>query len=300
MKKSIALMFILLSTCVFTGCCDGNQHLVQENEFIMEDISMETIEGNSMFAFDVFKQLNDEDEDQNILISPISISTALTMTYQGAATTTKEAMAETLGYTHLDNEKINESYRNLIRYLEQYGDEVELNFANSIWISEGESIKNGFLAVNKDVFDASVTSLDFSKPDAAHQINQWISDETNHKIEKMVESPISKDIVLYLINAMYFKGDWTDRFDEENTFKTQFHKEDGSTSEILMMRRSGKIEFGQGKKYTAVRLSYGSGRAAMYCILPQETGSINDFIAGFDLDEWREVKSSVMERDNVS
>lgn len=303
MKKILCFtLCIIIIVGLVTACSDKLSQLSpsgQNNSFDKEKISQETVEGNSGFAFDIFKQLDIEDGYQSIFISPLSISTALTMTYHGAKTTTKEAMAKVLGYTGIEGEKLDESYKNLLRYLKQMDKKVELNINNSLWIREGEAINEYFLSLNKDIFDASVTSLDFSKENAANEINQWISDATKKKIEKMIDSPISPDIVMYLINAIYFKGDWTKQFDTKYTFDTSFRAGDGSTSEVKMMSRNGKAEYGQGDGFKAVRLPYGSGKAAMYCILPEEAVSINDFIAGLDKDRWKVIKESISERDEV-
>ncbi len=300
MKRRLCLMLcIITATGMLAGCSGKLSPSEQNNTFELSKISTETADANSRFAFDIFKQLDKEDGNRSIFISPLSISTALTMTYQGAGTTTKEAMARALGYTGIDDGKLNESYRNQLRYLRQLDKKVELNISNSLWIRKGESIKEEFLSANKDIFDASVNLLDFSKQNAADQINQWISDTTKHKIEKMVDSPIPSDVIMYLINAIYFKGDWTEQFEKKNTFSAQFHIGDGSTSEVMMMSRNGKVEYGQGDGFKAVRLPYGSGNAAMYCILPEETVSINDFIESLDADRWKAIRGSISERDDV-
>jgi serine protease inhibitor len=299
MKKQLCLIVaIIMMVSIFAGC-SGSVLPFGNSTFDRDKISTETVQGNSQFAFDIFKQLDKEDEKQNIFISPLSISTALTMTYQGAGTTTKEAMAKALGYSGIDDETLNETYKNLIRFLKQLDKKVELNISNSIWVREGESIKEDFLSVNKDIFNAPVTTLDFSKENAADQINNWISDSTKKKIEKMVDSPIPANIVMYLINAIYFKGDWAKQFDKEHSFDAQFHAGDGSTRQVMMMSRNGKVEYGQGDGFKAVRLPYGSGKISMYCILPEETVSINEFIASLDAEKWNIIKNSISEREQV-
>ncbi|MHB1127269.1 MAG: serpin family protein [Bacillota bacterium] len=284
---------------LFAGCSSRLSPSGHNDTFDQDKISIETVEGNSRFAFDIFRQLDKEDEDRNIFISPLSISTALTMTYQGARTTTKQAMANTLGYMGIDDGQLNESYKNLIRYLSQLDKKVELNIGNSLWVKEGEAIREEFLTANKEIFDASVTTLDFTQETAADQINQWISVATKKKIEKMIDPPIPADIVMYLINAIYFKGDWTEQFDKKNTFAAQFHAGDGSTHEVMMMSRYGKVEYGQVEDFKAVRLPYGSGKISMYSILPNEAVSINDFIADLDSDRWKIIRGSISERDQV-
>lgn len=301
MRKCLYLIFPLLLVVVMLSGCSGNiLSFGQNGDFDKAQIGKETVEGNSRFAFDIFRQLEQEDGDQNIFISPFSISTALTMTYQGAGSTTKEAMAKTLGYTGIDDAELNKSYENLIRYLRQLDKKVELNIGNSLWVREGEAIKDEFLAVNREIFDAPVTPLDFSQAKAADEINQWISDATKKKIEKMLEPPIPANVIMYLINAIYFKGEWTQPFDPKQTFSATFQAGDGSSSrEVMMMSKNGKAEYGEGENYQAVRLPYGGGKAAMYCILPREDISIHDFIAELDEEQWQRIRESIKEQDDV-
>lgn len=254
---------------------------------------------NSQFAFSIFKQLNAEDKNGNIFISPLSISAALTMAYEGAATTTKDAMAKTLGYTDLTDKTVNARWQKLIRHLNQTNAKVDINVENSIWIRKGEVINKSFITANKNIFNASVHSVDFSKDTAAAQINQWISDATKKKIEKMVSPPIPKDAIMYLINAVYFKGDWTTKFDIKDSIKTEFHSEDGSIDEAMMMKKNATFEYGQGDDFKAVRLPYGNGKLAMYCILPDAAIDINDFIADLDSGKWKTVKKSLSETENL-
>ncbi len=302
MKKILFLlsaalfMIYVLAGCGVSGLLSGS---IFGASFDKTQIGPDTVQANTGFAFDIFRKLNTEDGNKSIFISPLSISAALTMTYQGAGTTTKEAMGKTLGYEGIDMGEINKSYSNLLRYLKQVDKKVELNISNSIWIKQGEKIKEDFLKVNKEVFDATVSELDFSKPDSADTINKWISRSTKGKIDKMITPPISPDVVMYLINAIYFKGGWAERFDKDSTFNSQFHSGDGSISDVMMMSRKGKVEYGQGDGYKAVRLPYGNGKIAMYCVLPDENVSINDFIEDLDPGEWNIIKESISEREDV-
>lgn len=310
----IVLCCFIMIASFLTGCSYGAQSLNNnvknsDNNNYDKDmidpvvdkdkIKPKVIDANSGFAFNIFRLLNSEDNGSNIFISPLSISTALSMVYQGANSTTKEAMAKALKYTGIDDETLNESYKNLIPYLMQLDKKVELNISNSLWIRDGQVINDDFLSANKDIFDASVISLDFSDEGAADTINQWISDATKKKIEKMVSSPISRDVIMYVINAIYFKGDWSTQFDTKNTFSSEFHSEDGKSTDIMMMRRNGKVEYGQGDDFKAVRLPYGSGKTAMYCILPGNSASVNDFITDLDIEKWNEIKDSISEKNDV-
>lgn len=297
---------ICLVLCIFVlagtvSGCSGSFLPLSHNStsYDKSKIRKELVDGNTRFAFNIFRQLVKEDAKQNIFISPLSISTALSMTYQGAQASTKTAMTKALEYTGTNDEALNESYKNLLRYLSRADSNVELNISNSLWILKGENIKEGFITVNKDIFSAAVTSLDFSKADAAAAINKWISDATKKKIDKMIDSPISSDIVMYLINAIYFKGDWTVKFDVKNTASAPFHADDGSTGNVMMMSRNGDMDYRQGDNYKVVRLPYGKGKMSMYCILPAENIPVDTFISSLDSVKWKAIKESISESEKV-
>ena len=280
------MIIVTLTSCNTTVSFDKSKI---DSDFIVK---------NNDFAFDVFKSINKEDIDKNIFISPFSISTALSMTYQGAEGSTKEGMESALRYKGIEKEVINESYSNLLNYLNDADKKVKLDINNSIWIRKDESIKEDFLDINKEVFNAYVTELDFSKDEASDEINNWIDKSTKGKIKKMIEPPISQNTIMYLINAIYFKGDWTKQFDKNNTFTTKFNNND-STKDIDMMNKKDDVEYGEGEDYKVVRLPYGSGKTSMYCILPNENISIDEYINEMNIDKFNSIKSSISERKDV-
>ncbi|NLC67882.1 MAG: serpin family protein [Clostridiaceae bacterium] len=292
--KGILAYFIcfMLAAAILAGCG-------AVASYDLDKVESSIIEGNEQFAINIFKKLNIEDGDSNIFISPLSISTALTMTYNGAGSTTREAMAEALNYKDIELETINTGYKNLLIYLKNADSKVLLNISNSIWFREGEAIKQDFLARNKENFDARVSEIDFQDPKAADTINGWISESTKGKIDKMLDSPISPDVVMYLINAIYFKGQWTRQFDKKLTFDGTFITADGKHKEVKMMSRQGDVEYGEAGNAKIVKLPYGKEKISMYCILPEESVNINDYINQFDIGEWNELKDSLSKTRDV-
>ncbi len=297
MRKNLAVILLSIFTASVLASC-GNIAGAAAG-FDKSKIGDGFTDRNSKFAFDIFNQVNSEDGGENVFISPLSISTALAMTYQGAEGTTREAMANALQLSGLDGEVLNESYKNLLRYLKQADSKLQLDINNSIWIREGKPIKEEFLSVNKTIFDAYVTTLDFSQASAASTINKWIDDSTKGKIKKMIDPPIPSDIIMYLINAIYFKGQWSDQFDTKMTFGSRFNSMDGKTSDIMMMSRYGTVIFGKTEEYKAVRLPYGKGDIAMYCILPEKGTDINDFVEQMNLEKWAEIRNTLKETKDV-
>lgn len=298
MKRIISILLPICLLIFILGGCSADP-IEKKYSFKKEKIDPGVIKGNTEFAFNLFRELNKEDEYNNIFISPLSVSTVLTMTYQGAKNSTRDGMTEALNYQNMDIQQLNESYQSLLRYLGQIDKKVELNINNSIWVRQGKEINQDFIEVNKDVFDAYVAELDFSKEDSASKINQWIKDSTKGKIERMIDDQISSNVIMYLINAIYFKGEWTEQFKKQNTFEAKFQVEDGEVQDIMMMNKNGEIEYGEGDDFEVVRLAYGNGKTSMYMMLPKEDVSINTFINNMDSDKWDEIRSSISKKKDV-
>ena len=301
MKKLLLILAILaISMFAFSACANDDNGNAVEKNYDIAKIDGSVLEANQQFAFDIFQQLNSEDKNSNIFISPLSISTALTMTYNGAASSTEQAMAETLSLSGLSQDIINTSYANLLPYLQNIDKDITLDISNSIWIRQGREINPDFVAINQKDFWAEVMEIDFSKDTAADTINQWIAEATEQKITKMISAPIDADVVMYIINALYFKGQWSEAFKSENTFDKVFTTYEGQEQTVDMMLKNEAGEYGAGSDYQAVRLPYGNGHTAMYCILPLEGLDINDFISNLDAEKWQTIKNSILGKDTVN
>jgi serine protease inhibitor len=256
------------------------------------------VNANSKFAFDIFKQLNSVETGKNIFISPLSISTALAMLYQGAGSDTGNEIAKTLNYDGMDLNTLNGDYQSLLKNLNNVDPFITLNIENSIWYWDGFHVKPGFLSTNQDIFGAEIMGLDFNKADAADTINHWISEATNGMIEKMLDPPLLG--TMYLIDAIYFKGAWTIPFNPQETKKSTFTTESGRNNTVDMMQAYRTIEFGKGTDYSVIRLPYGEKKVSMYCILPAKGLTIENLITGLSVDKFNEIKQSLSTRNFFS
>lgn len=295
MKK---YLFVFISICIvvviLVSCSKKDSY-----EFNIDTIDSKVTDGNLDFAFNLFKELYKEQEQkENIVISPMSISTALSMTYNGAKGTTREGMDKTLSYNGIKKDALNESYKNLLNYF-QSTEGVELNIANSIWIREGVTVKDDFITTNRDNYFAKIENLDFSQEDATNIINNWISQSTKGKINKMLESPISNNVMMYLINAVYFKGQWYDKFDKNRTYEDVFYNNSNNTSKVLMMSKTSDIQYASTGNYKAIKLPYKDTSKSMYLLLPNENVTMDEFINNLNKDKWHEMKESLQETKDV-
>ena len=242
---------------------------------------------NTRFAVKLFQKMNEGlGAGENIFISPFSISTALAMTYNGATGETLDAMAETLEYSGIDIEALNVDYLQLIKSLEHVDEDVTLDIADSIWMnaSFASLVKEAFLDVVAEFFLSAIFIEDFGDEATLAKINGWIEDNTNGKITDMLDQ-IPASAVMYLINALYFKADWTYPFDPEDTSERDFILSDGSSKKVQMMTY-GKLvtsfAYTADADYCAVRLPYGRDKIAFYGFVPWSYDSdktIQDFIA---------------------
>ena len=304
MKKILIFISVVITVALFTStaavfskCSKEDKISSEESDEIIKSVNAGLIDGNTEFSFKIFKELILDDKDENIFISPLSISTALAMTYNGAEGETKKAMAEALEFNEISIEELNQSFKDLLTGIQNADSEIELNIANSIWLRKGFSCKEDFINKNKEYFNSEVKKIDFSNPNAPGIINGWIKEETKGKIEKMIDK-IHKDVVMYLINAIYFKGNWTYEFSEDATIEDDFYLLDGSTKKVPMMSQTEDLMYFKGSNFSITKLPYGSEKIAMYVILPDEGTNPDDIIGSLNASKWNEYISS-LSQENV-
>lgn len=195
------------------------------------------INASNEFAFALLREtLARHSSTDNVFISPVSVSMALGMALNGAAGATWDSMRVALRLTGLREAEINASYRSLIDLLRGLDPNVAFEIANSVWYRAGYQPAPQFLDVTRQYFDADVSALDFTSPDAAGIMNAWVSRRTQHRITDIVPVPIPRDIIAYLINAIYFRGSWTVRFDSAQTAPGPFRLPNGGAVTAQLMR----------------------------------------------------------------
>lgn len=235
-------------------------------------------EGNAAFAFDLYRTL--KEDAGNLFLSPYSISVALAMTQAGAAGETARQMTETLHFT-LPANRLHAAFNAYSLDLESRaraeseGTPFELSIANSLWGQRDFPFRPEFLDVLATHYGAGMRLVDYAAdPEGARQaINGWVSDETREKIQNLVpEGAIDAMTRLVLANAIYFKAGWRDPFDASATSPEAFHRLDGSTVEVPMMRQEQSFGYAAGEGIQAIELPYQGGETSMLILLPAEGG----------------------------
>ncbi len=226
------------------------------------------VEADNTFGLEIFQKIRAGSEEENIMISPLSISVALAMAYNGADGNTKTEMENTLKLNGLTTEQINASYEMLIAALQSLDEDVVFEIANAIYYANSFAVKNGFLDVNKNSYDAEVSGLDFQSPSAVKTINDWVAEKTRDKIKTIVEQ-LSPDDRMVLLNAVYFNGIWSTAFEEDGTVMANFNLSDNESKEVETMHNEGKLEYTSNNLFKAVKLPYGTGQYNMVVMLPE-------------------------------
>jgi serpin B len=225
---------------------------------------------------------------ENLFLSPLSVAMALAMTYNGAAGPTEEAMRATLGLEGMTVAEANEAYRGLIALLRGLDPRVQFTLANSIWYRQGFAVEQPFLDATQTFYDARVAPLDFASPTAAQTINGWVSTQTQGRITEIVEPVLPDAAMMYLINAIYFKGDWTQQFDRRHTAPRPFRLADGSTVSVPTMTHGHEadVRVYRDGAVEVLDLPYGGRAFSMTIVMPAEPAGIDALVAGLTLEQW--------------
>lgn len=244
---------------------------------------------SNTFGFDLLQEVDGRRavDQPNTILSPLSASMALGMALEGSAGETFTEMRAALGFQDMAREDINASYSGLLDLLLNLDPAVEIGVANSAWSRQGFPFETAYYEAITNSFQATVEELDFADPGSKDIINQWVNDQTNGRIDSIIDEIGPQDI-LFLINAVYFKGDWTTQFKKGDTHPAPFHLDDGSTVDVSMM--SGDIEDAgfawlEGGRMVA-ELPYGGQAFGMVVVLPGPGETVDALLSDVDDGAW--------------
>jgi len=245
------------------------------------------IQNNNQFGLKLFQTiLKNEDSTKNVMVSPLSATLALAMIYNGAAGETKTAFENTFHFNGLSTSEINKSMLDLCDALVSVDQLVDMKIANSIWYRNTFQVESDFLNTDKKYYHAEIQAMNFDDPDSKNIINNWVDEQTNHKIPSIVDQLLPDDVMV-LINALYFKGDWKSEFKKSNTQDKPFHLADGTTIQVPTMNQKTEMGFYNDDLFTAVEFSYGRGNFSMVLMLPGKGKTIRDLEYAFTQKNWQ-------------
>ena len=296
----------ILSLLLAAGCTSsGNEPDPKPNPGITKDTTRhitpvipvelkkaEKVTRDNAFTFDLLRTVKKHSTDANVFISPLSVSMALNMTLNGAVGATADEMRTALREAGYSTADINAYSRELREALLRADPKTTIGIANSIWYRQGATVKAPFLEANRTYYDAEVEALDFASPTAVSTINGWCARKTNNRIKKILEE-IPSNAFMYLINAVYFKGTWTTRFEKKHTFSTDFHRADGSTQKVQMMNLKDTFRCASSDVCDYLEMDYGNHAFSMVVMLPKDGKTTRDVIAAMDGKKWADAMQSL-------
>lgn len=245
------------------------------------------VNASTNFGFKLFDHIAKQDPNKNTFISPASVAIALSMTYNGASGETQQAIAKALELQGIKIGEVNEFNQNIQKLLANGDTNVELNIANSLWARKDITLEKAFLNKVKEFYQAEISNLDFKDANAANTINAWVKQKTKNKIDKIVDR-IEPDSMLFLINAVYFKGKWEAPFEKALTKPQPFTLADGTKIQHPAMSRLGEYRYYDAPIFQAISLPYGSGRFSMEIFLPKPKSNLLGFQEQLTAKKWQE------------
>ena len=285
-----ATVLLALSACSSTKKISDNKSndivsMTTEEEIdpefmVLSDAQYDLVKRNNNFALNLFSEMKGVGSN---VVSPMSVTYLMAMLANGAEASTREEIMDAIGAKDFDIDEMNAFYAYLIRRAKTADKQTTLNIANYIALNKEFKLKKKFASTIADSYQGAVESLDFTNPESTKRINGWCSEHTNDMIPTIIDQ-VEPSAVAYILNAIYFNGTWTDKFDKNNTNKEQFN---GYTRDIMyvdMMHRNAKYYYTSNDVYSAVTLPYGSGAYSMTVILPNEGKFITDLTKTLNAD----------------
>ena len=236
------------------------------------------VNDNKRFTLNFLKAANEADQSgKSFIYSPLSITYALGMVNDAAVGETEKEIEQTLGFLQGGSKAVNEFCKNLIDNLPKVDNKVTLNIANALFLNKQYTLKKQFEEDLKDYYDAKAEVLDFSaSQQSAAVINKWCNDKTKGMIPEIIEAT-APNAVSYLLNAIYFKADWTSKFDEKNTKEEDFASLNGNLT-LPLMHQKVLIRYHKDDFYSSIKMPYGNGSWEMTVMLPEEGKTTDDVI----------------------
>jgi serine protease inhibitor len=292
MRRSIvrllaAAPLILAAGCdLLSGPGGGDTTPLTELPRPLSVTECEVIRGSNDFAFGILRETLANGDEENIFLSPLSASMALGMTLNGARGETYDEMRDVLGFAGMQPAEVNAAYRDLIDLLLGLDRGVAVHIANGIFADDGFPFHAEFFELSRRYFDAEVATPNFHDPATLDLINNWVKRKTQDRIPTILDE-LDPDYVMFLINALYFKGDWREQFDPRRTAQASFTRRDGRTMNVNMMRADDhRVRVNWAEDATVLELPYGRDAFAMTIVLPNGDRSVDALVESLDPARW--------------
>jgi len=295
MKNAMFIGNIILTAAIMFSACEkdpnatpGKDTTPKERQDIVLTKTQQQIGYNAnAFTFDFLRAAcAKEDAGKNLFLSPFSIQMALAMTAAGAAGDTQTEMYDALRFSGFSGAEVGGFYRTIIPALQDVDNTTTFEIANSFWSKSYIPVKDDYKKDIADNFFAEVRTLPGDSKTATGQVNGWCSEKTHGMIQKIVDE-VPESTVVALMNALYFKGMWSDPFDKELSRDDKFTNWDGSSKRTVFMNRTFNSAMVYSDEYVeAMSVPYGNKAYAMTIVVPRDGSTPEKVLAGLDAEKW--------------
>lgn len=295
MLRKLILILFAFSFAPLQGCGVTDSQDDPINRELPRPLSAQEMiisDASNHFAFNLLHKLGGQGVAESFFFSPLSIHVAFGMALNGTDAETYNEMSSFFGLDGLTNEEINQAYRDLIGLLLSLDKKVIMKIANSVWYREGFEVLAPFLDANREYFNAMVKELDFSDPASADIINGWIEENTGGLIKEMIEQ-IDASVVMFIINAIYFKGDWTVQFDPADTKPKPFFRGPDESVQVQMMNNKDHFRYFSDGTWTAVDMWFGTSAFSFTALIPNEGFLTGELIESLTVEQFDSITNSL-------
>ena len=291
MKKTCLVLFgavTLLTACEKNNTVPEDQ-LTERKDFVLTRSDLEFIQANNGFALDLFKRVAAKEAGKSTLISPLSVTVDFGMVNNGAVGDTRDEINRVLGYQEGTVDGLNAFCQTMLVQAGKVDPSTILNIANAAVINKKwVPLKDDFTKTIQSTYEAEVIYKIFEQDDVMGLINNWCKEKTNGMIPKLLDAQPKEYEYAHFLNAVYFKGIWSDKFDKKDTKKENFTREDGSRISVDMMWQKDRFNFGVlGNVGGALCLPYGNQAYRMIIVLPNEGKTLEDVKEALHADSWQ-------------
>ena len=296
--------FVLMAMGLLTACNDGNTiDIIEEGtDSMVVDMLPKTqpiiltaeqrtfAQKNNDFTFNLYRAINETDNKKSNVTSPLSATFLMGMLNDGAAGITTQEISKVLGFGN-DKEALNVYCKALMEQAPKADPSVILQIANIVAANKQVSLEAAFNKDMLDYYQAEVASLDFAKSSSVDYLNSWCNEKSNGMIPQIIDQ-LNPNALLVLMNALYFKATWTEKFDEKDTQTESFAKADGTTLQLPMMHRNAEMLYAKNELYSNICLPFGSGdKYSMHILLPNDGKTVDDVINSLSNSTWERSKA---------
>ncbi len=261
---------VLLTGALLMSCEKNSPEPGNNNPALrkLNPLEKELIRNNNNFALDLLQSVTKSEPQENIFISPFSVGMALGMTYNGSGGETQQEIKHTLGISLFDQNELDKTFNELMSTLQVMDQKVDLDFANSMWFSDGLKINEPSRSKIMAYYDAEVKELRFGHESSAHYINKWVNLKTLGKIPQLVDSIPARDQI-DIINAVYFQASWLQPFDANLTTKEKFNLGNGKSVDVPVMHGINlAVRYFTDNDLTYLELPFGKGQFRLVLLMP--------------------------------